>query len=293
MIEIENDRNLKNVKQIGTPREEDKIYIENITYNRMKEESYREKKVYVLMGHTERMRNRYATFIEAAIPVREMEFAGMVPMWNNNVWSMVFHEIKRLYEDMIIVGWALDLRGMSPKMTPDLERVHREHFGGVHQVFFLLDSLEHEETFYIYKENNLISKDGFYIYHRARSKESIPVTVLPENNQTIRKLEPIVDVEISELEGTRGGRYRQMMQEQKKPEKDNGNIGIAIAVAMLIFVIGVGVYENSGSIFGKQNSIETNLLQKPESTETNGGVDEADTESSADIIDVEVIPGSE
>jgi len=298
MIEIENgnNRNLKNVKQIGTPREENKIYIENITYNKIKEESYREKKVYVLMGHTERMGSRYATFIEAAILVREIEFSGMVPMWNNGTWSEVFREIKRRYEDMIIVGWALDVRGMSPKLTPDLERVHREHFGGVHQLFFLLDTMEREESFYIYKENKLVSKDGFYIYHKARSKESIPITVLPENNPGFRKVEPEVDVEVavSEEERVKGGKYRQLMQEKKKAPKDNGNIGIAIAVAMLIFVIGVGVYENSGSIFGENNSLETNLLQKPESTETAGdNVVESDTEASGNVIDVEVVPGSE
>jgi len=298
MIEIENgnNRNLKNVKQIGTPREENKIYIENITYNKIKEESYREKKVYVLMGHTERMGSRYATFIEAAILVREIEFSGMVPMWNNGTWSEVFREIKRRYEDMIIVGWALDVRGVSPKLTPDLERVHREHFGGVHQLFFLLDTMEREESFYIYKENKLVSKDGFYIYHKARSKESIPITVLPENNPGFRKVEPEVDVEVavSEEERVKGGKYRQLMQEKKKAPKDNGNIGIAIAVAMLIFVIGVGVYENSGSIFGENNSLETNLLQKPESTETAGdNVVESDTEASGNVIDVEVVPGSE
>ena len=40
MIEIENEknRNLKNVKQVGTPREENKIYIENMAYNKIKEE---------------------------------------------------------------------------------------------------------------------------------------------------------------------------------------------------------------------------------------------------------------
>ena len=314
MIEIENEnnRNLKNVKQIGTPREENKIYIENITYNKIREESYREKRVYVLMGHTERMRSRYATFVEAAIPVRGMEFSGLIPIWNNGTWSEVFREIKRLYEDMIIVGWALDVRGMSPKLTPDLERVHREHFGGVHQVFFLLDTLEGEETFYIYKENNLVSKDGFYIYHKARSKEKsdavsskelIPITVLSEKTQGLRRIEPEVDVEVdlSESEGAKGGRYRQMMQEQKKPKRDNGNIGIAVAVAMLVFVIGVGVYENSGFVFGEPNSIETNLLQNQNATETLGENEpEANTEAgaedsktSANQIEVEVIPGSE
>ena len=102
-IETEKNRNLKNVKQIGTPREENKIYIENMAYNKIKEDAYQEKRVFVLMGHTERMESKYATFIEAVIPVREIAFAGGVPRWNNMVWSEIFREIKRLYEDMIIV----------------------------------------------------------------------------------------------------------------------------------------------------------------------------------------------
>lgn len=280
---------LKNVKQIGTPRENNKIYIENMTYNKIKEDSYLEKRVFVLMGHTERMGEKYATFVESAIPVREIEFSGGVPRWNNAIWSEVFHEIKRLYEDMIIVGWAVDIKGMSPKLTPDLERVHREHFGGVHQLLFLLDTLEQEETFYIYKENKVVSKDGFYIYYKARSKERIPVTVLPEKPSGMHRIEPEVEVEVavSEAEIRRGGQYRQMMQEQKKPQKDNGNAGIAIAVAMLVFVIGVGIYENS-------DAIQTSLLQNQNSTEVSGeDVKESETEASGNSIEVEIVPGSE
>lgn len=300
MIEIENNRNLKNLKQIGTPREENKIYIENMAYNRIKEEGLREKSVFVLMGHTERMEGRYATFIEAAIPVREIEFSGMVPRWSNSTWGEVFREIKRLYEDMIIVGWAVNVKGCAPKLTPDLERVHREHFGGVHQLLFLLDSFEQEETFYMYKENKLISKDGFYIYHKARSKERqstavrqeiIPVTVIPEKERGFRKLQPEVNVEVDISEtSARGGRYRQLMQEKKKPQKDNGNLGIAIAVAMLILVVGVGVYENSGDILGTSPSVQTNGLP---STETVASEEEETTENEENTIQIEVVPGEE
>ena len=297
MIEIENDknRNLKNVKQIGTPREDNKIYIENMVYNKIKEDSYLEKRVFVLMGHTERMGGKYGTFVEAAIPVREIEFSAGVPKWNNSIWSEVFREVKRLYEDMIIVGWAIDIKGMLPKLTPDLERMHREHFGGVHQLLFLLDTLEHEESFYIYKENKVVKKDGFYIYHKVRTKERVPITVLPEKKAELRRIEPEVEVEVQveESDGRRGGRYRQLIQEEKKPEKDNGNMGIAIAVAMLVFVIGVGIYENGG-FFGNNSSVETNLLQEDNSTEKSGeGVKDADTETSGNIIEIEVVPGSE
>lgn len=300
MIEIENNRNLKNLKQIGTPREENKIYIENMVYNKIKQEGCHEKSVFVLMGHTERMEGRYATFIEAAIPVREIEFSGMVPRWNNSTWGEVFREIKRLYEDMIIVGWAVDIKGRAPKLTPDLERVHREHFGGVHQLLFLLDSFEQEETFYMYKENKLISKDGFYIYHKARSKERqstsarqeiIPVTVLPEKERGFRKLQPEVNVEVDVSESsTRGGRYRQLLQEKKKPQKDSGNLGIAIAVAILIFVVGVGVYENSGDILGTSPSVQTNVSP---STESVADEEEDTTENEDNTIQIEIVPGAE
>lgn len=308
MIEIVSDkeRNLKNLKQIGTPREDNKIYIENFAYAKIKEESYKEKRVFVLMGHTERMENNYATFVEAIISVKEIDFSGNTPRWNNSTWSEVFREIKRLYEDMIIVGWAIDIKGMSVKLSPELERVHREHFGGVHQLLFLLDTLEQEETFYMYKENKLVQKDGFYIYHRARKREEpdvigkkqqqepIPITIRSEKS---RAKESQVDVELNFSETTpqKGGQYRQLLQ-NKNSEKvtDNGNVGLAIAVAMLVFVIGVGLYENKDDILGTTNAVETNLMQNQDSTETGITIEEKeDTEASIDIIPVEIISGTE
>lgn len=294
MIEIvtDKDRNLKNIKQIGTPREDNKIYIENHAYSKIKEIGYTDKKVFVLMGHTERMEGRYATFVEAVIPVKDIEFSGNIPHWNNGVWKDVFSEIKRLYEEMIIVGWAIDIKGLRPRVTPELERVHREHFGGVHQLLFLMDTLEQEEVFYIYKENKLVSKDGFYIYHRARKKENVQTEPTPiEKRQEKKKSDVKVDVEFVEEKPTRGGTYRQMLQEQKTPkEPESGNMGLAIAVAMLIFVIGVGMYENRGNIFSWSQAVEANVDQETISTE-NG---ETSTSSEKDIetlIPVEVISG--
>jgi len=323
-IVMDKDRNLKNLKQIGTPKEDDKIYIENFAYAKIKENSYKEKRVFVLMGHTERMEGRYATFVEAIIPVKEIDFSGGVPRWNNSTWSEVFREIKRLYEDMIIVGWAIDIKGMLPRMTPELERVHREHFGGVHQLLFLLDTLEQEETFYMYKENKVIAKDGFYIYHRARKKEDveqIPITVLPEREKqrsnerekasgdyVLKEKEVALELDVSELQPHKGGRYRQMIQEkQAQKSNDNGNIGLAIAVAMLVLVIGMGVYDNRDNLFQKGDSIEANVMPEKISTEAGILIEEVNntevsvellqdnkdesTETVMDIIPVEVISG--
>lgn len=312
MIEVitDRDRNLKNLKQIGTPKEENKIYIENSAYVKIKEQSYKEKRVFVLMGHTERSEGRYMTFVESVIPVKEVEFSGNTPRWNNGTWSEVFREIKRLYEDMIIVGWAIDIKGMMPKVTPELERVHREHFGGVHQLLFLLDTIEEMETFYVYKENKVVSKDGFYIYQQARKREQepIPITVLSEEKSPVRKKEREVDVELNivDIEQRKGGRYRQLMQEQKTTRvSECGNAGLAVAIAMLIFVIGVGVYENRDDIFGEKGAIETNIMQEDgdditveiitdtEVATESAQVLEPDTESSSDVIEIEILPDEE
>ncbi len=312
MIEVitDRDRNLKNLKQIGTPKEENKIYIENSAYVKIKEQSYKEKRVFVLMGHTERSEGRYMTFVESVIPVKEVEFSGNTPRWNNGTWSEVFREIKRLYEDMIIVGWAIDIKGMMPKVTPELERVHREHFGGVHQLLFLLDTIEEMETFYVYKENKVVSKDGFYIYQQARKREQepIPITVLSEEKSPVRKKEREVDVELNivDIEQRKGGRYRQLMQEQKTTRvSEGGNAGLAVAIAMLIFVIGVGVYENRDDIFGEKGAIETNIMQEDgdditveiitdtEAATESAQVVEPDTESSSDVIEIEILPDEE
>lgn len=312
MIEVitDRDRNLKNLKQIGTPKEENKIYIENSAYVKIKEQSYKEKRVFVLMGHTERSEGRYMTFVESVIPVKEVEFSGNTPRWNNGTWSEVFREIKRLYEDMIIVGWAIDIKGMMPKVTPELERVHREHFGGVHQLLFLLDTIEEMETFYVYKENKVVSKDGFYIYQQARKREQepIPITVLSEEKSPVRKKEREVDVELNivDIEQRKGGRYRQLMQEQKTTRvSEGGNAGLAVAIAMLIFVIGVGVYENRDDIFGEKSAIETNIMQEDgdditveiitdtEAATESAQVVEPDTESSSDVIEIEILPDEE
>lgn len=259
MIEIvmDKERNLKNLKQIGTPREENKIYIENMTYSKIRENTYQDKRVFILMGHTERMEGRYATFVEAVVEVQHAEFSGIVPHWNNEMWSQVYREIKSIYEDLIIVGWAVDIKGMSPKITPELERVHREHFGGVHQVLFLMDSLERDEVFYIYKENKLVPKDGFYIYYRAhKSEEPSNFEVLDLNKDEENSQESLVqtvDIDFNVGDTAQGprGRYRQIMQ-QETQRTESSSFGLVVAVAMLLFIIGVGTYENRDSIFGSQ-----------------------------------------
>ena len=303
-VVVDKERNLKNLKQIGTPQEENKIYVENLAYSKLKEDSYKEKKVFVLMGHTERMNGRYATFVEAVIPVNEMEFSGSIPKWNNKTWGIVFREIKRIYEDMIIVGWALDAKGMGLKLSPELERIHREHFGGVHQLLFLMDSMEKEETFYTYKENRLCPKDGFFIYYHSKTSKVTEDVTLQIPERKIRELsENYLEKETEQMHNrSQRGQYRELLLNQEVQKNTEGsNMGIAVAVALLAIVLGIGAYENRDSIFGKTDipTVHETGNISTEGTEANtswGTETESETEGATETgntIPIEIIPGDE
>jgi LysM repeat protein len=245
-IETEHGPDLKNICQIGTPTEDDRIYIENAAYARIHEEDYAKQRAFIFMGHTECSKGSYTTFVEAAIPVKDLEFSQNVPAWNTHAWSDIFREIKRSYENSIIVGWAMDIKGFAPRMTEALEAVHREQFGGAHQVLFLMDSIEGEEYFFQNRGNRLQQKEGFYIYyarelHRVHSPQ---VTVeLPKRDslQTLPRTEEKVRK-----------RYRDTVQ-----KKSAASYVMVAAVALLVVIVGVGVMQEKIPISGFGEIIST------------------------------------
>lgn len=290
-IQQTTQRNLKNIQQIGSTDEEDKIYIEKSAYDRIHREELQDKRVFVLMGHTECTGGRYATFVEAAIPVVDIEFVQNIPRWNNHSWSEVFRDIKRTYESYIIVGWALDIKGMPPKISMELEAVHREQFGGAHQILFLLDSMERDEFFYITCKNHLRQKQGFYIYYEPEYVRRVDVELETldrherENASDWRISDHIPDWRVDNEETTQERRtekrekpqtrerekpkYRQMLKEsEKKPEqRQSVSYVMSAAVVLLIGIIGVGAYRTRNQMYDLQHAINTISFQKQDTEE--------------------------
>ena len=229
---------MKNVQQIGTPTEEDRIYISNKAYEKVHNENHFQRAVYVMMGHTQSNGTKYATFIEDAIEVEEIQFQNNVPIWNNKVWSEVFKEIKEKFDDSIIVGWAVEINGLFPTEPAELERIHKEQFGGRHQLLFLMNSQEREEYFFTNKRNRMCKTEGFFVYYK-KDKEKVESP----------NLEITIPKEI--VNNNRKGCYRDIIkennscriQEKTKPATAVFMVGI---VAMLVIAIGLKVYEMGG-----------------------------------------------
>ena len=162
----------KNIRQMGAPDIGDRIYIENKAYQYMHPyDTDREKTVYVLLGKFEAPEGKQCVFVEAAICLDEIHFEGDIPEWNDDSWSYLYKKLKHVYDNMVIVGWALDIRGKIPDLTVAVEQLHRTYFGGTHQILCLMDTIEKEDAFYSMKNGCLKKREGFYIYYQKECKE--------------------------------------------------------------------------------------------------------------------------
>jgi hypothetical protein len=181
-------------------------------------------------------------------------------------------------------------------MTAELEAVHKEQFGGAHQLLYLLDTLEQEECFYQNRSGYLYPKDGFYIYFDPESRAAVAESAWegpqaergkvwkaekPEDTVTDREAYERL-LELSKTDMPRG-RYRELMYgEQKEQPKDSGkwvgSVAVIAAVLLLFAIIGTGIRQGRFSLEGigqTMETIQTNVL--PQSGET--GTEAASTEA--------------
>lgn len=283
----ETHENRREVRQIGTPEESDCIYIEERAYKRLHKDTRGEKRVFLLLGHNEKAENGYITVVEAVVELQQMTFDHLMPEWTSRIWNIGFREIRNKYERMVIVGWALDLRGHMPVLTQDIEAIQREQFGGVRQIFLLMDSLELEETFYRNCNNHLRRQHGFWVY-----KGEVAAAQEDWQDQGEDEYEERMTNEMRYRQGRyREERYRdeRYASERKKeyrrernvgeppeddvklyvpkkkkdvePEKasssDIGAVGVVAAILLLIAIIGTGIYQNRVSAEKLEKAMET------------------------------------
>lgn len=262
----------KNIKQIGAPDIGDRIYIENRAYQTIHPQNVSTgKMVYVLLGSLEKDRERQCIFIKAAIALEEIAFDGDVPVWNDDSWAYLYRKLNHAYDDLVITGWAFDVCGQMPELTVAVEKIHRTYFGGAHQVLYLLDTLQNEDSFYSVKNGVLKKRDGYYIYYEKGQEEPrISVSIETEEQEQARTAQEKEETAARTAGVT--GSYRTYMKQ--KEQKKGGFISYVMSAAMLLVICGLGVtaYQNHT----KMNAMEAAILQmnhgQVEATETAGQV---------------------
>lgn len=267
----------KDIKQIGKPDIGDRIYVEDQVHQFLHPYGgLEEKRAYVLLGRFENYAGRQCIFVEAAILLEEIAFDGDLPLWNDQTWAYIYKQLRKEYDSMVIVGWAMDIKGQLPNMTARLEGLHQSNFGGTHQVLFLMDSLEREEAFYGSRGGHLYRREGYYVYHdkktlgRYREEPSIELEsqsqIMEQEEEEKWSIESTVDRAIEEDIAARKeeekqempyrGNYRQQMEEIKERPLISSYASTAF-LAMVVCTLGIMAYLNNE----KMNDMQETLAQ--------------------------------
>lgn len=278
----------KDIKQIGKPDIGDRIYVENRVYEYLhSDSSQREKTVYVLLGRFENFTGKQCIFLEAAIQLEEVTFDGELPVWNDQTWAYIYKQLKKEYDNMAIVGWALDLKGQLPNLDGRIEALHQKNFGGIHQILFLMDTLEGEEAFFANRNGHLFQREGFYIYFDRKVQESTEQDVGQswKEQEPEQPEEPVVDVQPAERraqENPKGGSYRKQILARVEKQQPP-SYASSFLLLVVVCVLGVTAYLN----YQKMNAMEATLAQMNQAA-----VDATETEGVQDTVRLESVPGN-
>lgn len=314
----------KNIRQIGSPDIGDRIYIENKVHEYMHPyDALQEKTVYVLLGRFENMIGRQCVFVEAAICLEEIAFEGECPVWSDDSWAYLYKKLKHAYDNMVIVGWAMDIRGQLPNLTVAIEKLHRTYFGGEHQILYLMDSLEKEDAFYSLKNGYLKRRAGYYIYYAQKSftlsaiiddgrkkdtsiqkKQNEKQEMMQEDNQKEKNQEQESWSEHffaemkndenyareEENEKERTSSYRTYLEQKWQKTKMIPSYGLSILLFLVVCGLGFAAFQNHQ----KMNAMETALMQmnsaKMTETETQTPASETDVTVKVESVEGNIIP---
>lgn len=255
----------KNVRQIGEPGENRKIYIEDyvVTYlKKMAKEAALNSRVAVLLGNSEWMNGIPYLFIKSAIALKDLEDYGNGIPFTDETWAEVYGAIKEYFAEQDVLGWFLSIPGYPMDLDPGLIKTHINQFGGADKVLMVAEPLDGEEDFFAYENGRLIRQRGYYIFYE-RNEAMQRYMVETGDGESIETKEEFED------KATRN--FRTLVQEKKDLSGQKRVMTFLYTAStflvMVVLVIGITLINN----YEKMEGLEMTLTEISQSLESQDG----------------------
>lgn len=234
----------RNLRQIGNPGGEHRIYMEDYVYSFLHTGMLQKEKktqVAVLAGNMIQEGKTTYYFIRGAVALEKIKCEKGIPQLNNEHWSHVYKKMQEYFDhddpdrSMKVLGWCMLLSGGSAKMNTDLERVHRIHFKESKPLMLKIDTLDKEDQLYIYEKNSLREKDGYYIFYEPNPQMQEYMVSFREIHNPDKKTEEVDD------KITREWQQRVVPIEKEQEKKKGGTFTFAACAAVVVgtFLLGI------------------------------------------------------
>lgn len=273
----------KNVKQIGEPSQERRIYIEDYVYTYITSISG-ESGVYgmgssqtvfygLLLGETRKSSQETCLFIRSAVrfisPKEDEDIVGTDDeegyesskensqeiSFSQEVWTSLYDSVEKYFKGQEILGWFLcaDTRNIvadseSQTLVPWVQKMHFDNFAGAAKVFFMVDPNMHEEYFYMVENGKLMRQGGFIcFYERNEAMQEYMLATRPP-----KSVDNNVDDSVIH-------NFRTIIQERKDEAVKHQSIsimyGICAFMVVVVTVIGINMMNSYQKMKTLDNSV--------------------------------------
>lgn len=207
----------------------------------------------------------------------EIAYCGKAPVFQEKIRTEICSLIKRYFDGSTLLGWFYDEKGTAPCLTPELERILKNFFGGNNRLLLLSDSLEKEETLYIYEDGAVHKKEGYYIYYERN--QAMQEYMIVSRKDTPQEVKP------EEVRDEALKNYRELVLNRPKknfqlPAFHSLVYGSGLLVVIAIIVVGISMFNN----YEKMKKLETAVSVMEQKNDSSGTDPALDTETQTKLV---------
>jgi len=253
MEDLKEVRVPKNIRQVGSSSGDKKIYIEDYVANSMKKPPEKEDSVKygVLLGDINRFKGITYIFVRGMVETCEVIENSII--FNDDIWSNIYKDIKKYFEDLEIIGWFVSLPYTVNKEMTALQKLHLDNFAGNDKICFLIDRTENEEGVYRYDCGSMKKENGYYIFYEKNEamKQYVRQTKgsrgVPVEANSVKEINVSATEEVKKKDETidnqnvKMGSFKEMLMKQLSNDSEENNKGakfgkIAYGISSLLII---------------------------------------------------------
>lgn len=196
----------------------------------------------ILFGEKKRIGNDLVIFIRGAIEGQNLELDLDETVFNDEVWREIYQQKDRLFSRLEVIGWALSRMGFSVRLNDKIKKTHFENFPGEGKVLYMIDDLEGEDAFYVFRGEDLTRQNGYYIYYE---KNPMMQNYLVERRERMKEAQSYERMMESRRDEKLIRQFREKVSKKTKSSQRKGrirNLSTAAAVAVMMLMGGAMYY---------------------------------------------------
>ena len=253
----------KNVRQIGSVGDEPKIYVEDYVdiYLNQQEQQTEETPVgIILIGEILKLEGQDVVCISGAMGIRDVRMNGTEIVIDKEAFQNMEEERKKYFPSGEAVGWCLIENGHPGRQDREIKKVHNRRFQRDNTVFIWKDALDKEETFYSFRNGELVQMDGHFIYYE-KNPDMQNYMIMTRGKNKVTPCEVVEDQAAKDFRS-----IVRMRTEEKERQSSRLIYATSALLVVVVLAIGISTVNNFDKMAAVQDSLET-LSQSVSKTE--------------------------